>query len=322
MTSIFFNIKNQWKRCLSAYMIILLFLMTAGCSSHRITAENQVGIVPNHAYLPGTQFIYSDGTWETVIDSNSETAIWKNDRGYISSGSRDFTFRRSKQESRNGQWYRQFSPRKDLVFVPEFSLWPLADGRKSGFREDGQWKSKTKDDRTYTSMWSCRVEGFERVSVLSGDFDTWKIIGKRYSVKHGFAQKVKEIKTWYYAPQAGHPVLTVRSFKYDRPLERLELLAIVPPEKLIPPETAKMMKQSFQQCLESNKSGVSLKWGENNQEGAGRIVPLDTRQLKNGKYCRRYHQEIWVMGKKRNYYGIAFRTSKGDWVVPRKKAKK
>jgi phosphoribosyl-AMP cyclohydrolase len=257
-----------------------------------------------------------------VVAADSEKVIWKDYRGYISSGSPDFTFRRSEQESRSGRWKRQFSPRNDLFFVPETSLWPLVVGKVSGFREDGKWTSKKNNDRTYTSYWRFEVKGTERVSVLAGDFDTWKIVGYRYSNKRKYTRKVKEIKTWYYAPEVGHPVLITRRFKYNRPKERLGLTAIIPPVKSMPNKAVKGMQQSFQQCLESNKSGTPTAWGEEGSDGSGIIIPLDTLKLKSGKYCRHYRQEVWIAGEKRYFYGIAVRVSKDRWVIPRKKIKK
>ena len=304
-------------------MIAVIFSLAAatfsGCATQGIAPGPDLEPAGIPQYLAGTTFVYANGTWETVIAATPDKVTWKNHRGYISAGSPDFTYRRSEWQTRKRQGNRHFSPRTDISYPPATSLWPLAAEKGAAFRENGQWRETQGPEKTYTSIWSCEVQGTERVSVLAGEFDTWKIVCKRYAAnRYGSASKVKEVKTWYYAPEVNHPVLTTWRYTYARPSKSVELMAVLPPENEFPSAASARMKLSLQKSLESNKRGKAVRWEVPSQGLAGQTVPLDTFQLENSVFCRRFVQEVRLVEEKRNYYGMACRNPDGRWVVPRR----
>ena len=302
-----------------SFTLSLFALTVAGCAARHIDQVSVLEPAPTSQYAAGTTFVYSNGTWEKVISATREMVTWENHRGTISTGSPDFTHRRFEWQTLDRRGTRQISPRNDIAYRPPTSLWPLQKGKKASFREDGQWRDAEGIEKTYSSIWSCEVTGTERVSVMAGVFDTWKITCRRYSVnRYGSASRINEVKTWHYAPEIGHPVLITSRYSYDRPSRRRELMAVLPPENMLSPAANDRMNFSLQKSLESNRRGKAVRWEVPGQGLSGKTIPMDTYRLANNVFCRRYVQEVQRVEEKQNFYGMACRNSEGKWIVPRK----
>ena len=76
----------------------------------------------------------------------------------------------------------------------------------------------------------------------------------RSSARENPAGEPGNLKTWYYAPVVGHYVLVTSKYTYDRPSQRRELLAVIPPDGGISAAKRKRIAQSFQKTMEYNKS--------------------------------------------------------------------
>jgi hypothetical protein len=159
----------------------------------------------------------------------------------------------------------------------------------------------------------------ETVSVLAGEFDTWKIICKRYAGKRFSAKsRLREIKTWHYAPEIGHYVLATRQYYTGKPPKRLELLAVLPPMSELSASEKRILQSKFQKALEFKKSGESLKWSLPQSTLSGEIMPTGTFRLDTGKFARRYVQIYNRPQGRQTYYGMAVRDAKGNWVILRR----
>ena len=177
----------------------------------------QLSPAPLPTYSKGTTFVYSDGRWDTVTAVSPGVVTWSDYRGLVSSGLPDFTYRPSKWKSKTRSVTRQFGPRSDLFTQSATTLWPLRTGNVANYSETGTWIEKDGTESSYRTNWSCAVEGTERVSVMAGDFDTFKIVCKRYYVSRSKnTSSIKEAKTWNYAPEVGHYVLATTKYYYDR----------------------------------------------------------------------------------------------------------
>ena len=300
-------------------MWMFLSLSVSGC----VTAPRSAGPILKSGSLPsyreGTTFVYSDGTWEFVMDASDETITWKDHRKYISSGPRDFTRRRTKWQTKKRSGTRQYGPRGDLIGKGDTTLWPLRAGNTANYTETGSWTDKDGAESSYQSLWSCEVAGTERVSVMAGEFDTWEIVCKRYNLSRSKSKSnLREVKTWYYAPAVGHYVLTTSKYYYQKKPRRRELLAVLPPLDDIPPDARREMDRSFQQALEYKKSGESVPWSSRNSEISGETKPVNTYKTPDGKFCRRYVQKLKLTGSHRTYFGMAVRGPDGIWIIPRR----
>ncbi len=287
------------------------------------SGTNILGLEPAQAqrYRPGTTFIYSNGSWEQVIAADAEAVTWKNHRGYVSSGRPDIIYRRTEWQTRTARGAREFVPARFLFDESAPSLWPLKVGNEIRFYEKGSWQPKDKLERTYSTYWTCRVEGTEKVTVPAGEFDTWKITCSRYvSPEKAHLGKVRERKTYYYAPELKHWVVEAKDYRYRKPARRRELVAVLPGLKDIVPVAAdrSALNRSFHKALESNTSGKPLVWQSKKAGVTSTVIPRKTFKLKNGTYCRRYEQKIQTPSWQDVYYGVACRDGQGIWATPRR----
>ena len=274
---------------------------------------------PLPQYTKGTTFVYSDGSWEMVVASDIDQVTWRNNRGYVSSGSVDFTRRRASWQTKTRQGTRQFSARQDLWFKHKTSLWPLKIGNVASYTENGIWQRQGEPETSYRANWSCNVVGTERISVMAGKFDTWKIVCKRYAGKKVSSKsRLREIKTWYYAPEVGHYVLATRTYYTGKPPKRTELLAVLPPLTGLSPASKRRIQLKFQKALESKKTGESLKWSTPDSSLKIEIRPIGTYRLEDGRFARRFVQVLNRPQGQQAYYGMAFRNAKGVWIIPRR----
>jgi hypothetical protein len=273
--------------------------------------------LPN--YKKGTTFIYSDGTWETVAANSPGRVTWRNYRGNVSSGSPDFTYRRAQWQGKNSKIFREFAPRKDIFFKHAVTLWPLRKGNISSFSELRTRVDEEGVVKSSKAAWTCQVVGTEKVSVMAGEFDTWKIVCKRYPGKVSSKSRIREVKTWYYAPEVGHYVLTTSKYYYHKKPRRLELLAVVPSLDGLSASAQRRMETTFQKAMEFKKSGESLSWSLPDTALSGEITPTGTFKLADGRFCRRYIQKVKFADGHRIYHGMAVRDSDGVWVMPRRR---
>jgi len=301
---------------------LLIALFASGCATIPVspgTAGPRLEPAQLPSYGRGTIFVYSDGTWETVIDTAPGMVIWRDHRNYVSSASPDFTYRPVKWEGNTRSVTRQFGPRADLYTRSATTLWPLRAGNAANYSETGTWIEKDGTESSYRTDWSCAVTGTERVSVMAGDFDTYKIVCKRYYVSRSNKRSnLKEAKTWNYAPEVGHYVLATARYYYDRKPWRQELLAVLPPLNGLSVEARRQMERSFQQALEGKKSGQSVSWSSAKLGASVETMPTTTFKISEGSYSRRYVQRLTLPDGQRTYYGMAVRSANGVWTIPRR----
>ena len=305
---------------LAVYVYMFAALTTYSCITTTGTTVLEHGAVPLPSYTKGTTFVYSNGTWETVLDTAPDSVTWQNYRRDISSGSPDFTRRRARWETDTRWGTRQFGPRDDLIFKSETSLWPLRDGNVANFTETGVWIDKKQAiENSYRTDWSCSAGGTEHISVMAGEFDTWKVECKRYYVYGSKSQsQIREIDTWYYAPEVGHYVLMTVKYHDQNNSRRLELLAVLPPLDDLPPAARSAINRSFQQALEFKKSGESSQWSGPITGISVETTPAGTFRTSDGSFCRRYVQKLSLPAGQQTYYGMAVRSAEGVWSVPRR----
>jgi hypothetical protein len=304
---------------------LLLSLSSCAATSNQGTsspAANQLGLAPAPLphYQVGTKFVYSNGTWETVTRIGPEGVTWKNHRGNESTGQPDFTYKRHTWQTRDRRGNREHRQTEFWLGEKTTTLWPLQVGNKTRFDEFGRWFNSSGGTRNYDSYWSCEVEGSERISVVAGDFDTWKITCKRYPNRFRSTSKTREYRTWYYAPSINHWVLEERDYNGYRKNRRKELAAILPDlgsftEK---DEDVVSLKKQFQNTLESSKRGTTDIWENPREQLFVSMTPKKLFRLGNGDVCRQYHQVIGDAGYTFEFPGIACRNGNGRWVVPRR----
>lgn len=302
------------------FILIAWFIGMMGCaSSSHLPLAADAG-VPLPDYQEGTTFVYSNGRSETVHEVALGRVTWQNHRGDISAGSPDFTHPRAAWETRTRSGTRSFRGRTDWLGNPTAtSVWPLASGKTARYIESGRWQDSEGKVHTYNAQWRTEVAGQMRVRVKAGEFDTWKIIARRFSSGGAYStSRLREVRIWYYAPAAGHYVKMERNYLGRKPNRVVELVAITPPISRMTPGAQTKVQTNFQQALEKKKSGDPLPWVMPEQALSGATMPVATMRLSSGTYCRQYRQQLNQAGEDRAFFGLACRTTEGTWQVPRK----
>lgn len=307
----------------TAFMcVLILSVLCLGERSISQTAGNTLGLktTPLPNYQAGTTFVYSDGTWETVIKVSPEGITWRNHRGSISTGITDFTYKRFKWQTKTRYGYREFEQTRFILTPPTSSLWPLEVGNKTRFDENGRWFDEFGLEHRYDSYWTCEVKGTERVSVGAGDFDTWKITCKRYPDKFGTARKTREYRTWYYAPMINHWIIEDRDYNGYRENRMKELVAVLPDLRTFTADETDILsiQKQFQNALESNQIEDANVWENFDQQLVIGVTPVKSFKHPEGGICRQYRQVLAKEGLPYEYPGIACRNGQGRWTVPRR----
>ena len=196
-------------------LLFQLLILPSGCSTAPKPAGPNAGSPSLPIYELGTTYVYSDGSWETVAGISPQLITWQDHRGNVYSRSPDFTYRSVNWKTSTRQGSRRFVARSDVLFRKNTSLWPLQKGNVSSFTEMVTSSNVGEPEKSYRRNWNCEVVGTERVSVMAGEFDTWKIACKRYNnFKNPSKARVREIRTWNYAPEIKHYVLTEKTIFY------------------------------------------------------------------------------------------------------------
>ncbi len=269
-------------------------------------------------YSAGTTYIYSDGTWDRVVEANPSFVIWENNLGDRSLGSTDFTYRPAKWESKGIKGYRTFKPTEYLYSKTNGSLWPLAAGNQTHFDEKNKWGVPGIYEKHADATWKCSVNGTEQIKVPAGQFSTWEITCSR-STRASIA-KIWEQKTFNYAPTIGHWVVFQQDFTDSRSDVRKELVAVLPSLSSLGIDKKSIIgiKEHFQQTLGTSPSGQMARWTDAAKKISFSMTPTATFRLSDGTPCRQYEQKLDLSWHSRSYYGIACRSETGLWAVPRR----
>ncbi len=206
-------------------VLIVVTLTVYGCTAGRQSIGPELKPAALPTYEEGTTFIYSDRSWETITAAAPGTVSWIDHRGKVSSGSPDFIYRRANWQTRTRRGRREFKQWQHIFSKSDLSLWPLSEGNIMRYSEYGTWFDKEGLKHAYRSNWVCRVSGTERVTVMAGEFNTWKIVCERYTFPRGKRKpRLREVKTYYYSPRVKHYILASTRYMYNRSPRRLELL--------------------------------------------------------------------------------------------------
>ncbi len=77
------------------------------------------------------------------------------------------------------------------------------------------------------------------------------------------------------------------------------------------------MEQNAQYALEHAPTNTATPWRNPDSGNGGVITPVETYRAKTGKYCREYHQTVWIGGEQQQAYGTACRQPDGSWKIIR-----
>ncbi|HEY9079429.1 hypothetical protein [Magnetovibrio sp.] len=254
---------------------------------------------------PGDKFYYTNGWMEQVVSTNGETIDMINKAKRKLVNFRNFAIPAPYLEGSTSEYFKE-------TRVPTNAMWPLRVGNSVSFSTEGRSVSKaTKRTSQFSQKWSCAVEGVERVRVLAGEFDTFRVKCERRSSTNKWWQSY----TWYYAPLINAYVLR-RSYHKTNGESVRELTAVRPSLTDEPQNVRVGIIRTWQDALENAQGGEIRSWTDKKTGTSTQVEPLATYRAKSGLFCRTYKQYLTRQGKTSIYAGVACRTDKLKWRTP------
>ena len=302
-------------RRIGTYLPLLLLLIAvlaaAGCSTLEGMPQGASITDMPPASLPrpavGDRSYFSNGRRLEVTAVSGDSVDWKRSARHRYRAERNFLLPPSREESAK-------RITTSTLEAPVTSVWPLALGRDLDFFLRRTSTDKGSGERKEsTRYWSCDVDAAQRITVLAGSFDTYRIDCTRKTTSYKFRQR----RIWYYAPEIERPVLRLDYYRKERK-RRLELTAFRPALSGLSKASLKDYRKRFQQVMEGAASGQPMAWRSERERASIVIEPLKTLQWPDGTFCRNYRQRVTIDGNTRTGAGMVCRTAEGRWRVPRK----
>ena len=267
---------------------------------------------PLPIYRTGDKYYYSNGTYNKIIKASPGVIEWENSAKRRSVTTADPMAPQLYLETKTREYAKTSDPAVG-------DIWPLAVGKTSSFVTEV--KFRTKADGTegdFRQLWGCSVDGAERVRVLAGVFDTYRVSCKRKfrSLTTG-KTFYKQTVVYHYAPEIGNYVRYQSTPKGGATYVR-ELIAVRPDIGFLDDKTAKNIRHTFQDALENYQNDQVVNWKSNNGKIRTSTTPTQTFQAADGKFCRNYRQVVNQADGDRLYMGVACREDKLKWLTPRR----
>ncbi len=257
-------------------------------------------------YEVSDRIYYSNGRYEKVVDVEGEEVLWQLSRTRQFRRVSNFVLPGISWDSTTSRGSYHTGAKSDL-------LWPLRAGNEGTFSV--QLSTEKKDtgvQGSYLYYWRCEVAGSERVSLIAGDFDTFRVDCVRTNQLGQFRQK----RTWYYAPRLGQFVSRVDQ-KRGRPNKRMDMLAFVPSLKPLDDDSYRRFWHSFRKTMETVPTGKAILWRHKGLGVSVKIEPYQTLKQQDGTYCRQFTLAVTKPQASRQGAGIACRDAEGRWRIPK-----
>ena len=264
------------------------------------------------SYRTGDKYYYSNGSYKKITRMSPSEIEWISNRDRKSVTTSDPMAPGLYRETRTREYVKKSGPTVG-------DIWPLAVGKSSSFSTNVAFKSKdTIRQGSFKQLWSCSVKGAERVRVIAGTFDTYRISCTRKSRSTSRGKMYyRQTVVYHYAPEIGHYVRYESRTKGKAPYVR-ELIAVRPDIGFLSDKNARNIRHTFQDALENYQNDKIVSWSDKNSGVKTTTAPVQTFQTADGKFCRNYRQVINQGDGDRLYVGVACREDKLKWLTPRK----
>lgn len=306
--------------------VSLLLMILGGCVTTNYVKRNPgltthpLSTVQLPTYQEGTKFIYSDGTWKKAVKVHTDRVEWVNQWGNPSMSKVDFTYRNLSWSNKKFRGGRSFSPVTYWMNSPPDTLWPLTAGKEASYNENGTWVDEEGIEHSYEAFWHCEVKGEEKLKVPAGEFDTWKLTCSRYSNSKRYPGALSwEDKSWWYSPVIQHWVKQEQDYHGYRSTRIKQLVAVIPDlSGRLDANELSQVKQQFQNVMEYKKRGSKNVWRSTDGKRSVTLIPTKSFKHNKGGVCRQYEQQVSIDNTSDSWYGVACKSSKGSWQIPRR----
>jgi hypothetical protein len=258
-------------------------------------------------YQPGDIYFYSDGRVETVVRIDDDKVFWttQDGSGFVSYSNFILPVISWKTDTRTG------TRRLD---IPSNSLWPLKVGNAITFSAEAVLAPQRGlgDRIEWTETWKCVIDGTETISVVSGEFGTFRIACRNSQSTSDRPQTV----VWYYAPSVRHYVRQDELAPDGSLKSTVELVGIMLGGQTWPPVARAGLGWALDDVMESRDNGDGIVWQSSGVDSRVTIIPTSPTQSEGGTHCRTFVMVETREGWERSYPGKACRSPDGRWLIP------
>jgi hypothetical protein len=162
-----------------------------------IPLEDRLPVAPLPRFRAGDSFVYRfpNGSQqeETVTAARGERVDWR-----MASGARWTTVTGIMFNTSDWGATAGYGSGRQRFGSMSGSLFPMRVGNVLHYTAHGE---STQSSDRWTQRWSCTVSAEERIRVIAGTFDTYRVI----------CYRAGQLRTYYYAPELGIYVLRITS---------------------------------------------------------------------------------------------------------------
>lgn len=279
----------------SALVVVAVASLLAACAeSPDLAPPGLAGAPPLPGWQVGDSVSWSSGRTETVIAIEGELVRWRDQDGASFTAYRNFVLPMAEWEDAQTKATATTDAKPD-------ALWPLKAGARTEFQTVLQLARKEGGTpSTITQRWACQVDGTEKISVLLGSFDTWKLRCRQAS-QDGAAGEV----SWNYSPELGQVVRRSEGGEAD------ELVALghgLPGAKA--ERVADRVRQKGLEALVSGRKAIGKY-----DDIEAMVQPRASFVTDKGTTCRDFVQTLNTAKARTTSVGSACRDVDGRWVV-------
>jgi hypothetical protein len=257
---------------------------------------------------PGDRIYYTNGGREKITEVKGERTVWRRSRS-------SKTVRSSNFIMPTLAWSNSKYLGEQKSSDSAGDIWPLRSGKEAHFSTRiASTNKETGEVYNGIRYWDCEVEDSERISILAGNFDTYKV----ECVRTNDMGKFRQERVWYYAPAIGQTVLRLDRYSSSkRQPKRTEMMAYTPSMRTFGKEARKSYWRFFRKTMENRPSGKTRVWKDKRSGGAVSLTPLKTLQQSDGTFCRQYWVSVKDKRGSRQGAGIACRDERKLWRIPK-----
>jgi hypothetical protein len=280
----------------------------AAPSAESLAATRKPRNVPlEPRYLPGSRYLYSNGTVYEVLAAEGAEVRWRSSLGETYTKHRNFTLPALAWTAGGLAGHRAFDVAPDTLWR-QTAIEDAAFVATTTTRYGGAPESLNEQ----TEHWRCRLDGEETVTVPAGEFETEKLVCERFSADASLELE----RTWFYAPSLRHFVLRRDVAANGIAEAPLELVAIQPYDLDWPPAARGGLARAMQHVLEKLPAGEELAWSSSAVEAEIIIKAGDPVDWAGQGTCRRLRQAWTTEGDTWQFPRLACRDQEGQWHFP------
>ena len=285
---------------------LLPLVLVSGCAHLMVQSDvidtQKLLIADLPSYQPGEYFIYDSGLAKIAVKTDDTIVHWKYGNDATSRGFSNFLIPPL-------SWKTTINSGESSTDVSPSFLWPLRVGSLGVFTISQSITDQSGAVEEVNRTWECRGDGFERVSVPAGNFDTYVIPCNRYAVT---TKKWRGRTTYYYSPEIMHYVKIKKEYT-GQPAVIEQLTRYGFNSEHLPKKEQNSLQKTLNKTLEAGAVGKAAYWSNTPKDISAMLIPYQPYDGLEGQQCREYRSVYNVGGRVHQHTRKACKAADGSW---------